>query len=98
MGIEIKITESNVFYTREYINPETKQYNPERRKTMTKEKVTQQQVMCFFHYFSDRCKNPGIYGNPSYPIGKEYPSLDRGIRTMCWCKKHKHDGDILLVT
>jgi len=52
---------------------------------------------CWYHVFlPTRCKKKGLYGNTKYPISREFPTIDKGIRLMRWCDEHKHDDDILL--
>lgn len=53
---------------------------------------------CDYHKFcGDQCQAEAHYGQPDFPISKEYPGTDEWIRTLRWCEKHKHETDVLVV-
>lgn len=39
------------------------------------------------------CSRHGIYGNPTWPICKEFPKTDALIRAARWCEEHRTISD-----
>lgn len=41
----------------------------------------------------ENCNEPGIYGNPNWPISKEFPLTDLLIKHSRWCEEHRTVSD-----